>query len=87
MRLAVHLMLLAFVDGIKIFYDFLRCEYSEENILFYLACEVLKSEKDCKLIEIKARDIYQAYITIMSDQEVSIQLVSLWAHELTTILI
>ncbi len=31
--------------GRKIFRDFLKCEYSEENILFWLACEELKKER------------------------------------------
>lgn len=50
----------------------MRCEYSEENILFWVACEELKSEKDAKNIAIKARDIYEDYISILSAKEVSI---------------
>jgi len=57
--------------GRKIFQDFLRCEYSEENILFWIACEELKSEKDSKSVATKARDIYEDYISILSAKEVS----------------
>ena len=31
-----------FVGGRRVFREFLRCEYSEENILFWMACEELK---------------------------------------------
>jgi regulator of G-protein signaling len=56
--------------GRKIFRDFLRCEYSEENILFWLACEELKHEKNAEAIEEKARYIYEDYISILSPKEV-----------------
>ncbi|KAG5678789.1 hypothetical protein PVAND_008425 [Polypedilum vanderplanki] len=58
--------------GRKIFRDFLRCEYSEENILFWLACEELKQEKNPEAIEEKARYIYEDYISILSPKEVSL---------------
>lgn len=57
--------------GRKIFRDFLRCEYSEENILFWLACEELKQETNAEAIEEKARYIYEDYISILSPKEVS----------------
>lgn len=52
------------------FRDFLRCEYSEENILFWLACEELKKESNPEAIEEKARFIYEDYISILSPKEV-----------------
>ncbi|XP_070495851.1 regulator of G-protein signaling 17-like isoform X1 [Chironomus tepperi] len=58
--------------GRKIFRDFLRCEYSEENILFWLACEELKQETNPEAIEEKARYIYEDYISILSPKEVSL---------------
>lgn len=54
------------------FQDFLRCEYSEENILFWSACEELKKERDSKNVAAKARDIYEDYISILSSKEVSL---------------
>lgn len=57
--------------GRKIFRDFLRCEYSEENILFWLACEELKCETNPDAIEEKARFIYEDYISILSPKEVN----------------
>ncbi len=59
------------IGGRKVFRDFLKCEYSEENILFWLACEDLKKESKPELIEEKARLIYEDYISILSPKEVS----------------
>lgn len=60
--------------GRKVFREFLRCEYSEENMLFWLACEELKKEANPDLIEEKARFIYEDYISILSPKEVIIVL-------------
>lgn len=57
--------------GRKVFRDFLKCEYSEENILFWLACEELKNESKADLVEEKVRGIYEDYISILSPKEVS----------------
>lgn len=64
-------MVYNFAAGRKVFQDFLRCEYSEENILFWIACEELKTEKDAKSVATRARDIYEDYISILSAKEVS----------------
>ncbi|XP_054089613.1 regulator of G-protein signaling 17 [Zeugodacus cucurbitae] len=58
--------------GRKVFRDFLRSEFSEENILFWLACEELKKESSSEAIEEKARLIYEDYISILSPREVSL---------------
>jgi hypothetical protein len=58
-------------EGRKVFRSFLRCEYSEENILFWLACEDLKKERSPELIEEKARIIYEDYVSILSPREVN----------------
>ncbi|XP_022689182.1 regulator of G-protein signaling 20-like isoform X1 [Varroa jacobsoni] len=58
--------------GRKIFRDYLRCEYSEENILFWLACEELKKETKEDQVEEKARLIYEDFISILSPREVSL---------------
>jgi hypothetical protein len=62
-----------FPAGRKVFRDFLRCEYSEENILFWLACEELKNETNPDAVEEKARFIYEDYISILSPKEVIIK--------------
>lgn len=57
--------------GRNLFREFLRTEYSEENLLFWLACEDLKREQNKKVIEEKARTIYDDYISILSPKEVN----------------
>ena len=59
-----------FSGGRRVFREFLRCEYSEENILFWLACEDLKKENNQEKIEEKARMIYEDYVSILSPREV-----------------
>lgn len=56
--------------GRNVFREFLRTEYSEENLLFWLACEDLKKEQTKEAIEEKARLIYEDYISILSPKEV-----------------
>ncbi|XP_066528526.1 regulator of G-protein signaling 19 isoform X3 [Hoplias malabaricus] len=58
--------------GRNVFREFLRTEYSEENMLFWLACEDLKKEINKSAIEEKARMIYEDYISILSPKEVSL---------------
>ncbi|XP_029974682.1 regulator of G-protein signaling 17-like isoform X2 [Salarias fasciatus] len=58
--------------GRNVFREFLRTEYSEENMLFWLACEDLKQEINKGAIEEKARSIYEDYISILSPKEVSL---------------
>uniref|UniRef100_A0A667Y2M5 Regulator of G-protein signaling 20 n=1 Tax=Myripristis murdjan TaxID=586833 RepID=A0A667Y2M5_9TELE len=58
--------------GRNVFREFLRTEYSEENMLFWLACEDLKQEINKSSIEEKARSIYEDYISILSPKEVSL---------------
>ncbi|XP_066537402.1 regulator of G-protein signaling 20 isoform X2 [Hoplias malabaricus] len=54
------------------FRQFLRTEFSEENMLFWLACEEFNKETNKSIIEEKARLIYEDYISILSPKEVSL---------------
>lgn len=58
--------------GRLVFLEFLRSEYSEENLCFWLACEDLKGERDPERIEEKVRFIYDDFISILSPREVSL---------------
>ncbi|PAV76991.1 hypothetical protein WR25_05526 [Diploscapter pachys] len=58
--------------GQKYFADFLKSEFSDENILFWQACEELKREKNSEKIEEKARIVYEDFISILSPKEVSL---------------
>ena len=65
-------MLVLFVclaAGRRYFREFLRSEYSEENLSFWLACEEMKKEDDAR-VEHRARIIYEDYISIISPTEV-----------------
>lgn len=56
--------------GRSVFREFLRTEYSEENMLFWLACEELKAEANQHVVDEKARLIYEDYVSILSPKEV-----------------
>lgn len=56
--------------GRNSFRQFLRTEFSEENMLFWLACEEFRKETNKSMIEEKARVIYEDYISILSPKEV-----------------
>ncbi|XP_036452895.1 regulator of G-protein signaling 20 isoform X1 [Colossoma macropomum] len=58
--------------GRSAFRQFLRTEFSEENMLFWLACEEFSKETNKSAIEEKARLIYEDYISILSPKEVSL---------------
>ncbi|XP_055785069.1 regulator of G-protein signaling 20-like [Salvelinus fontinalis] len=54
------------------FRQFLRTEFSEENMMFWLACEELKKETNKTVVEEKVRQIYKDFISILSPKEVSL---------------
>lgn len=56
--------------GRNSFRQFLRTEFSEENMLFWLACDEFRTEANKSTIEEKARAIYEDYISILSPKEV-----------------
>ncbi|XP_051989467.1 regulator of G-protein signaling 20-like isoform X1 [Xyrauchen texanus] len=58
--------------GRSAFRQFLRTEFSEENMLFWLACDEFAKETNKSIIEEKARVIYEDYISILSPKEVSL---------------
>ncbi|KAM4841686.1 regulator of G-protein signaling 19 isoform 3-T4 [Thomomys bottae] len=58
--------------GRSVFRAFLRTEFSEENMLFWLACEELKAEANQHTVDEKARLIYEDYVSILSPREVSL---------------
>lgn len=57
--------------GCSCFRQFLRTEFSEENMMFWLACEELKKETNKTVVEEKVRQIYEDFISILSPKEVS----------------
>lgn len=63
-------MMMRSSEGRELFSEFLRSEYSEENLLFWLACEDLKKETNPTAVEENARIIYEDYVSILSPKEV-----------------
>ncbi|KAM4021388.1 regulator of G-protein signaling 21 [Anomaloglossus baeobatrachus] len=64
--------LLANKDGLTAFRDFLKSEFSDENIEFWLACEDFKKTKMSSQLVIKANKIYCEYIKTEAPREVNI---------------
>ncbi|XP_031831529.1 regulator of G protein signaling double hit isoform X2 [Nomia melanderi] len=58
--------------GRKLFREFLRSEFSEENIAFWTACEDFKRENNPERIKTEAQFIYKEYISEDSSKEVSL---------------
>lgn len=64
--------LLSHKDGLKTFTTFLKTEFSEENIEFWIACEDFKKSKDPQQIIVKAKAIYEKFIQNDAPQEVNL---------------
>lgn len=58
------------VAGLDAFIKFLRSEFSEENIEFWMACEEYKKIKDAFQLLLKAKTIYETFIETESPKEV-----------------
>jgi hypothetical protein len=58
-----------FVDGQALFRAFLRTEFSEENLEFWLACDEFRSCKEPKR-SAKAKKIYMDFIAIGAPKQV-----------------
>ncbi len=61
------------------FRQFLKTEFSEENLMFWLACEDLKKETNKTIVEQTVKQIYEDYISVLSPKEVY---GSTWLHTL-----
>lgn len=64
--------LLASQTGVSVFGAFLRSEFSEENLQFYLACEQYKHSSNNFSLHRRARDISTTYIQPGSPREVNL---------------
>ncbi|XP_068191843.1 regulator of G-protein signaling 3a isoform X4 [Antennarius striatus] len=64
--------LLAHKYGLAAFRAFLRTEFSEENLEFWLACEEYKKIKSQSKMASKAKKIFAEYIAIQSCKEVNL---------------
>ncbi|KAM6327595.1 regulator of G-protein signaling 21 [Podargus strigoides] len=64
--------LLANKDGLAAFRTFLKSEFSEENVEFWLACEDFKKTKSTTKIASKAQKIYSDFIQDDAPKEINI---------------
>ncbi|XP_020517041.1 uncharacterized protein si:ch211-152p11.4 isoform X1 [Labrus bergylta] len=64
--------LLASQTGVQVFKAFLRSEFSEENLQFYLACEQYKQSSNNFSMQRRARDIISTYIQPGAPREVNL---------------
>lgn len=62
---------LSFEGILKSFQDFLRSEFSDENVEFWLACQAYRSSSADEL-QHKARSIYEKFIQPAASREVSV---------------
>ncbi|XP_026062652.1 regulator of G-protein signaling 18 isoform X1 [Carassius auratus] len=64
--------LLSHTDGVDVFTRFLRSEFSEENIEFWLACEDFKSTGSATKLQSKAKQIHAIFIDKEAPKEINI---------------
>ncbi|XP_039977117.1 regulator of G-protein signaling 1 isoform X2 [Xiphias gladius] len=64
--------LLASQTGVSVFGAFLRSEFSEENLQFYLACEQYRHSSNNFRLQRRAKDIYATYIQPGAPREVNL---------------
>uniref|UniRef100_A0A6I8N6G4 Regulator of G protein signaling 10 n=1 Tax=Ornithorhynchus anatinus TaxID=9258 RepID=A0A6I8N6G4_ORNAN len=60
-------------EGVKRFREFLKKEFSEENVLFWLACEDFKKTQDKNQMQEKAREIYSTFLSSKASSQVNVE--------------
>lgn len=66
----MHFFPLLSLDGLAAFRAFLKSEFCEENIEFWLACEDFKKTKSPQKLTSKAKKIYNDFIEKEAPKEV-----------------
>lgn len=64
---------LSLTDGVATFRSFLRSEFSEENIEFWIACENFKKTRNPMKMATKAQKIYEDFIQTGGPKEVGLK--------------
>ncbi|XP_042338989.1 regulator of G-protein signaling 21-like isoform X1 [Plectropomus leopardus] len=62
--------------GQLVFEDFLRTEYSEENLLFWLACEEYKKITSQKEMAVAAKRIHAEFVQVDAPRQINIDCVT-----------
>lgn len=60
-------------EGVKRFREFLKKEFSEENVLFWLACEDFKRMQDKTQMQEKAKEIYMTFLSSKASSQVNVE--------------
>ncbi|KAH0514954.1 Regulator of G-protein signaling 10 [Microtus ochrogaster] len=60
-------------EGVKRFREFLKKEFSEENVLFWLACEDFKKMEDKNQMQEKAKEIYMTFLSNKASSQVNVE--------------
>uniref|UniRef100_A0A8C5SJH0 RGS domain-containing protein n=1 Tax=Laticauda laticaudata TaxID=8630 RepID=A0A8C5SJH0_LATLA len=60
------------INGRAAFHAFLKSEFSEENLDFWLACEDYRKLRGCDKLQESAKKIFDQYITIQAPKEVNL---------------
>lgn len=60
-------------DGLAAFRAFLKTEFSEENLEFWLACEDFKKTRSAAKLASKAQRIFEEFIDVQAPREVGMQ--------------
>lgn len=67
-----RLIHLYFPDGLAAFRTFLKTEFSDENIEFWMACEDYKKAKSSTKLVSKANKIFKEFIDVQAPREVCV---------------
>lgn len=59
------------LDGMATFHAFLKSEFSDENIEFWLVCEDFKKVRTSSRLTSRAKKIFELYIEAEAPKEVS----------------
>lgn len=70
----IYFFLLSIKDGVALFRGFLKTEFSDENIEFWLACEDYKNTDKEPKLQAKAKKIYLEFVAIGSPREVNLDI-------------
>lgn len=58
--------------GLELFREFLRSEYSEENLEFWIACEEYRTMRDERQVVPQAQKIFTDFVAIQAPREINL---------------
>lgn len=76
----------SYAAGQLLFEDFLRTEYSEENLLFWLACEDYKKIFSGTEMATAAKRIYAEFVQVDAPRQVRLSSLSHWMSPVAALL-